>query len=75
MIYMQVALDTWRTQKYGAKNWGCPHNKTRLLEELFSFDKDYAVLQLIWQAYQDIIDCYSMADKRRTKTIMRKIVD
>lgn len=49
--------------------------QTKRLEELFSFDKDYAGLQLIWQAYKGIIDCYNMADKHRAKTTMREIID
>ena len=49
--------------------------QTKRLDELFSFDKDYAALQLMWQAYQGIIDCYNMTDKRRAKTMMREIID
>ena len=49
--------------------------QTQRLDELFSFDKDYAGLQLMWQGYQGIIDCYNMADKRRAKTMMREIID
>lgn len=57
------------TQKWLSKK------QAKRLDELFSFDKDYAALQLMWQAYQGIIDCYNMADKRHAKTMMREIVD
>ncbi len=45
------------------------------LEELWAYDHDYEVLKLAWLAYQGIIDCYQMSNKRQAKAKMRTIID
>ena len=56
------------------ERWLTPKQLTRL-EDLFSADDDNIRLQLAWQAYQAIIDCYNDTNKRRAKTKMREIID
>ncbi|MGO3876949.1 MAG: ISL3 family transposase [Corynebacterium sp.] len=45
------------------------------LDELWAYDKDYAVLKIAWHAYQGIIDCYRMRNKREAKKKIRLIIN
>lgn len=54
--------------------WLSPRQQESL-EQLWAYDKDYEVLKLAWLAYQAIIDCYQMGNKREAKKKMRTIID
>lgn len=54
--------------------WLSPRQQESL-EQLWAYDKDYGVLKLAWLAYQAIIDCYQMGNKREAKKKMRTIID
>lgn len=45
------------------------------MEELWAHDTDYGVPKLAWLAYQGIIDCYQMSNKRQAKKKMLIIID
>lgn len=54
--------------------WLSPRQQESL-EQLWAYDKDYGALKLAWLAYQAIIDCYQMGNKREAKKKMRTIID
>ena len=45
------------------------------LDELWAYDKAYGALKMAWLAYQGIIDCYQMRNKRKAKAQMREIIN
>lgn len=45
------------------------------LDELFTFDEDYAPLQTTWSYYQHIIACYDQSNKRGAKKTMANLID
>ena len=57
-----------------SQRWLTPTQLTRL-EDWFAADGDNIRLQLAWQVYQAVIDCYNDTNKRRAKTKMREIID
>lgn len=56
------------------QKWLTEKQHTRL-EQLWAYDKDYGGLKLSWHAYQGIIDCYQMSDKRKTKAQMCEVIN
>src|SRR5699024_1985219 len=59
-----LTTQQWLTDKQQAR-----------LDQLWAYDKDYAVLKIAWHAYQGIIDCYRMSNKRDAKSKMRTIIN
>ena len=59
-----LTTQKWLTDKQQAR-----------LDELWAYDKDYGTLKMAWLAYQGIIDCYQMSDKRKAKAQMRDIIN
>lgn len=59
-----LTTQQWLTDKQQAR-----------LEQLWAYDKDYAALKIAWHAYQGIIDCYRMRNKREAKTKMHMIIN
>lgn len=56
------------------QQWLTDKQQTRL-DQLWAYDKDYAALKVAWHAYQGIIDCYRMSNKRDAKSKMRMIIN